>query len=177
MTGVQTCALPICSAYPALQGYYICSDFATANSWKIRPNGSGGWAVSMQSGVPAGIVSYGEDENAELYAVSLLGSVYKVQATAAVASGIVSEEAGVKATVAKSNIYPTLVDNSILILDLKEAYDFVKIVDISGREVMRKTLSNQLGRVSLNLPKLNAGMYLVQLTGKTVLQQKIFIAK
>ncbi|MEP7318802.1 MAG: PQQ-dependent sugar dehydrogenase, partial [Panacibacter sp.] len=165
------------NAYPALKGYYICSDYGTSDMWKIIPNGAGGFNSSKQSGIPAGIAGYGEGEDAELYAASLDGIVYKVQAAPSAIAGVANEEAA-NASAGKSFIYPTLVDNSILILELKELYDNVKVVDISGREVLRKSLTNQTGRISLNLPKLNAGMYVVQLTSNTaMMQQKIYVTK
>lgn len=70
------------SAYPALYGWYTCIDFLSANGWLIRPGGSGGWIVQMQSGLPGNIAGFGEDENGELYAVSTRGILYRVQASA-----------------------------------------------------------------------------------------------
>lgn len=68
-------------AYPALQGYYICADYTWGNAWKIAQSGQG-ITVYEQSGLPLSIVGFGEDENKELYAVSLLGGTfYKIEAT------------------------------------------------------------------------------------------------
>jgi glucose/arabinose dehydrogenase len=64
--------------YPVLLGYYICADYVSGNVWLINPNGSGGWIIRMQSGLPGNIVSFGESESGTLYAVSLGGMVYKV---------------------------------------------------------------------------------------------------
>ena len=64
--------------YEALYGYYICSDYVTGNTWLIKPNGSGGWNISMQSSLPTSIVGFGESENGALYAVTLTGTLYKV---------------------------------------------------------------------------------------------------
>jgi glucose/arabinose dehydrogenase len=70
------------SAYPTMQGYYICADYTWGYVWKIIPDGLGGINVYKQSGLPIGIVGFGEDENSELYAASLLdGTIYKVQTT------------------------------------------------------------------------------------------------
>jgi glucose/arabinose dehydrogenase len=70
------------NAYPSMQGYYICADYTWGNVWKIIPDGVGGINVYEQSGLPTGIVGFGEDENSELYAVSLSnGTIYKVQTT------------------------------------------------------------------------------------------------
>ena len=67
--------------YPALQGYYICADYVSGNLWLIKPNGTGGWIISMQTGLPGSISAFGESENGTLYAVSLGGSIYKVNVT------------------------------------------------------------------------------------------------
>jgi glucose/arabinose dehydrogenase len=68
--------------YPALQGYYICADFVSGNVWLILSNGAGGWITRRQSGLPANISSFGEAENGTLYAVSLGGTIFKVDVTA-----------------------------------------------------------------------------------------------
>lgn len=64
--------------FAAMYGYYICADYVSGNVWLIRSNGAGGWNVTQQSGLPGNISGFGEAENADLYAVSLSGSVYKV---------------------------------------------------------------------------------------------------
>ena len=64
--------------YAAMYGYYICVDFVTGNAWLIKPNGSGGWNISQQSGLATGIVGFGEDENGVLYAVKLSGTLFKI---------------------------------------------------------------------------------------------------
>jgi glucose/arabinose dehydrogenase len=69
------------SEYPALQGYYICADYVSGNVWLINPDGGGGWIIRMQAGLPGSISSFGESENGTLYAVSLGGSIYKVNVT------------------------------------------------------------------------------------------------
>lgn len=67
--------------YPVLQGYYICADYVSGNVWLINPNGSGGWITRRQAGLPGSISAFGEAENGTLYAVSLNGSIYKVDVT------------------------------------------------------------------------------------------------
>jgi glucose/arabinose dehydrogenase len=68
--------------FPFLQGYYICADYVSANTWLIWPNGSGGWNSAIQAGLPGSIVGFGEGEDSTLYSLSLSGSLYKVNATA-----------------------------------------------------------------------------------------------
>ncbi len=64
--------------FPSLNGYYICTDFLSANGWLIKPDGSGGWNTTMQTKWPAGISSFGETSNGTLYATTLSGTLYKV---------------------------------------------------------------------------------------------------
>jgi glucose/arabinose dehydrogenase len=64
--------------FPAMVGYYICSDYVSANTWLIKTDGMGGWNISQQAGLPGSIAGFGEDENAALYAVGLNGVVYKI---------------------------------------------------------------------------------------------------
>ncbi len=168
------------SAYPALKGYYVCADFVYGNVWVIKPNRIGGFNVNLQSGFPKGIVGFGEGEDGELYVASLSdGTVYRVQATATPAS-IAAETIPLNITNQgnlKSYVYPTLVSNSIINIELKEPCKFVRLLDIAGHEIMRKALDNQSGRITLNLPRLEAGMYIVQLVGASTLQQKIYVSR
>ena len=65
--------------YPALYGWYICVDYGTGNGWLIKPDGSGGFTTTAQTGLPASVVGFGENEAGELYAVGVNGRVYRVQ--------------------------------------------------------------------------------------------------
>jgi glucose/arabinose dehydrogenase len=64
-----------------LNNYYICADYVSGNTWLIWPNGTGGWNNAIQAGLPGNIVSFGESENGTLYALSLGGTLHKVNAT------------------------------------------------------------------------------------------------
>lgn len=69
------------NVYPQLKGYYICADFIEPHAWLIKPDGNGGWNISVQKeNVPGLISSIGEDENGELYVTSINGQVYQIQA-------------------------------------------------------------------------------------------------
>ena len=72
--------------FPLLTGYYIMADFITGRLWLINPNGNGGWNVYVQAPTAgsANIVGFGEAEDGTLYAVSLVGSVYTVEANSQV---------------------------------------------------------------------------------------------
>jgi glucose/arabinose dehydrogenase len=67
--------------FPFFNGYYIFADYVSGNTWLIWSNGAGGWNNGIQTGLPGSIVSFGETENGTLYALSLGGALYKVNAT------------------------------------------------------------------------------------------------
>jgi glucose/arabinose dehydrogenase len=165
------------SSYPGLKGYYICADFVTANLWKIKAGNSGNWNVYIQQkGVPTGITSFGEDENGELYAVSNKYGVLYVLSTA----GSYTNESASPSVFAsnksnlKTTVYPTLVENNTITLDLKESYQSVRIIDMTGRQVMNQVLEGNLVKTTLYLTRLSTGIYIVQCIGKQTFQQKIY---
>jgi glucose/arabinose dehydrogenase len=63
-----------------LNGYYLCADYVSGKGWLIYPNGSGGWSNTMQTWM-TGISSFGEDPAGNLYATTLGGGLYKVNAS------------------------------------------------------------------------------------------------
>lgn len=70
------------AAYPALTGWYVCIDFYSTNGWLIRTDG-GTPNVQRQGGLPTNVAGFGEDETGELFAVSLSGILYRIEATGA----------------------------------------------------------------------------------------------
>ena len=72
--------------FPLLTGYYIMADHITGRLWLINPNGSGGWNVYTQAPTAGSgqIAGFGEAEDGTLYAVSLAGAVYTVEANSLV---------------------------------------------------------------------------------------------
>lgn len=76
--------------FPSLTGYYICTDFLSANGWVIKADGNGGWNTTMQTKWPAGISSFGETADGALYATTLSGTLYKVVAANALPVHLVS---------------------------------------------------------------------------------------
>jgi glucose/arabinose dehydrogenase len=55
------------SLYPALYGYYICSDYVNGNTWTIN---STTFATNRQNGLQSSIAGFGETENGEIFAVA-----------------------------------------------------------------------------------------------------------
>ncbi len=70
------------SQYPSLYGYYICADYIHNQAWLLKQQaGSANLEVINFdfSGEISGISTFGEDENGELYAASLNGTLYQVR--------------------------------------------------------------------------------------------------
>lgn len=164
--------------FPSLYGYYICSDYITANAWVINPNGNGGWNIYRQPSIPPSIESYGESESGELYATSLDGTVYQVggiAASAAVSSDMTAAFTVVNAA-RRSRIYPTLISNNNIILELNESFTSFHLFDLNGHELMNKDIKGLRGNIHIDLPGLlQTGLYMVELSGSNPLKQKIFI--
>ena len=163
--------------YPALRGYYICSDYVSNNAWKIKPNAKGSVDAYQQKGIPQLIAGYGEGEDGELYAASLDGTVYSIGATSSSLEFASESNQIITANIAGTTIYPTLVDNHRIILNLNEGYTSFRLFDMAGHEIIAKKLSGNKGKSSIDLPALNAGFYIVQLVGVKTMQQKIYITK
>ena len=65
--------------YPNFKGQYLAADFYTGNYYHIISNGAGGFTTLVQPGGQTNIVDFGEDEQGELFAVSLgAGAIYRV---------------------------------------------------------------------------------------------------
>jgi hypothetical protein len=156
-----------------LQGYYVCADYISGNAWKLKANASGGWDVYVQKNVPLSLVSFGEDEAGELFASTRNGNVYRVT----VQSGLAQSSSDNLVSKATSFIYPTLVDSRVITLELNNAFRTVRLIDMSGHEVMHKDISGVTGKMVLHLTSITPGMYIVQLQGKNIMQQKVYITK
>ena len=114
-----------------------------------------------------------------MYATDLNGTVFKVGAAPGAkptSSSVVSAAAANNKTGTK--IYPTLVDNSTVILELNDAYNSMQLFDMHGHEIMKQKLNGQKGTVTVTLPKLSAGTYIIYLDGAMhKMEQKIYVSQ
>ncbi|MER3482042.1 MAG: hypothetical protein C4332_01615 [Meiothermus sp.] len=64
-----------------MTGIYFFTDSSQPNLWSLRKNGSS-WSFKTEiSSVGGTLVSFGEDENGEVYLVSIEGTVYQLTDT------------------------------------------------------------------------------------------------
>jgi glucose/arabinose dehydrogenase len=73
------------SEYPILQGCYVCADYVSNYLWMIKQTGENPatFDVYVQdgTGLVSGLVTFGEDDDGELYASNLAGTLYSVSAS------------------------------------------------------------------------------------------------
>lgn len=235
--------------YPLLTGYYLCADYVSGNLWKIRPDGAGGWNIFQQNGLPGSVAGFGESENGVLYAVSLGGTVYRVEANSALPVRLLNftaqskkdavllewttsfeeqvasfevefsfdliqyEKAGLVLPVNNNagsrysfthpvtankkifyrlkttdqnggieyskiitvnsgskgwlHINPSILRNNTLLLNASKPLDWVLVFNSEGKEVFRKNLGGRQGIISMVLPKLPGGSYMVKSLSST----------
>ena len=69
------------NGYPELQGQYLFIDYCTGNFWALSDDGQGVWEQHLFDISPVGFgwVSFGEDEDGELYLGNVDGTIYKIQ--------------------------------------------------------------------------------------------------
>jgi hypothetical protein len=157
------------NSFPALKGYYVCADYLSSNAWTIIPNGNG-WSVHLQKNVPASIVTFGEDEQGELYAASFNGTIYKVGVTASVTK---NESSPVDKNA--EYIFPTVVANGSINVVMKNNYTQLKVLNVNGQKILQQNITSIKGTYHLSLPKLASGIYVLELTGKTSKQFTFFV--
>jgi glucose/arabinose dehydrogenase len=66
---------------PALKGYYFYADYVMSRYWVARPDRFGSWTPELLFQQGSGVAnpsSFGQDENGDLYIVSLGGSIYAI---------------------------------------------------------------------------------------------------
>jgi glucose/arabinose dehydrogenase len=69
------------AAYPVMVGEYVFADFCSGRIWSM-PAGGGTASMVLRVDTAQRISSFGEDENGELYAVTIDGKLYRVVARA-----------------------------------------------------------------------------------------------
>jgi glucose/arabinose dehydrogenase len=73
------------SLYPVLEGCYVCADYVSNYLWMVKQTAwePPAFTVFVQNGagIVNALVTFGEDDNGELYASNLAGTLYAVSAT------------------------------------------------------------------------------------------------
>ena len=144
------------SAFPALFGYYIASDFYDGNFYKIRPEGSG-WNISVQNGVRDGIGGFGETETGELYAAGLTtGTIYRIEGSIVTGVNDPQVNKGFK-------IYPSVIQSDFMHVYLEQPWKKLQMINMNGAMVNEVDLTGRIGRIDIPIKGLPSAVYLVRL--------------
>jgi len=76
----------------------------------------------------------------------------------------------------KNFVTPTMVTNGLINVTLSGDYTGLQVIDMDGKTVYRESVTNRTGKITVSLPSVRAGQYLVRLTGNgKQLTQKIVV--
>jgi glucose/arabinose dehydrogenase len=149
------------AAYPSMQGWYLSADFYSGTFYKIYPNGVGGWITATQTLSTIGIADFGETENGEAYAVSLISnSVYRISANSPI---------GISELNAMAEVSPGISPEGVLYMNLHPdaGYELMEIIDMNGAVVAKENVTGVSGRIHAPVGQLAKGVYLLRLSGMT----------
>ena len=152
------------STHVSMQGYYFATDVYSGNLYKIN---TAGFTTTVQTGLAAFVVGFGETESGELLNVSLNGTAYAViPATPTSVTDMNAEEK-------KPFIYPSVINGKSFTIHLPSAYQQLQIVNSNGAIVQQQNITGRRGNTEITLTNIAAGIYIVRLIGK----QKFFAGK
>jgi glucose/arabinose dehydrogenase len=156
--------------YPALQGYYVASDFYSGNIYKINPDGAGGWVTSIQSALRSGISSFGETENGEMYATVLTnGTVYRVEASFPTPVTNLDYPTGIR-------IYPNVITDNFLNVYLSKPFQTIEIINMNGALIQKLSVQGRSGKITIPVHSVPPGSYIIRVTNnQRTATQKIVI--
>lgn len=138
------------SLWPALQGLYFAADVCSGKLFTVDPAGSlvdlGGYGGSW--------VSFGVDNNDELFVVDISGNIYRI--VDASIAGVNDNQAG------GFHMVPNPASETISIQIENASIQSVQVLNISGSMIISE---DQIGntRFELNVSHLQQGLYLVSL--------------
>jgi glucose/arabinose dehydrogenase len=129
------------SEYPALNGYYIFTDYISNNQWMINDS-SGTWVIKQQAGTfPRNIVGYGEAEDGSLYACSITENVvYKVEATTPVKVGFLQLTGIARYSIAQLTWRTT--EQNLSRYEVESSDDSIHFVQVASITALNKTPDN-----------------------------------
>lgn len=159
------------SAYPAMQGYYISSDFYSGNIYKIISSGGGGWITSTQLAVRTGISCFGEIENGEMYATVLTaGNVSRVEGAFPTPVSSINYPSGMR-------IYPSVITSDVLNIYLTKPWQDVEILSMNGAVIKKQSLQGRTGRIDIPVSSAPPGVYLIWVSNnsKTAVEKVVIL--
>jgi glucose/arabinose dehydrogenase len=166
---------------PELDGRYVYADFASGNIWSLAWDGetaTDNQLIGQRSGNQ--IITFGQDQNGEVYIGSFDGNIYTFQSEQAVSEEWELDQPG---KVALNPNYPNPFNPSTQIsYELPEAaFVDLRVFDMLGREVAvleRNRKSAGPHNAIFEASELPSGIYIYRLTvGNTSLTRKMTLLK
>ncbi len=151
------------SVYSDIAGLYFYADVCSQIIGTVDASGN-----QINHGSFGGTwVTFGEDQNKELYIADLGGSIYKIK------GGVLATE---EFNTITANIYPNPVRDSLHIELSETKLMSLSLFDLKGNTVFSEENINSTKK-SLVLPKLSTGIYLLKITTQTnqVIVKKITV--
>ncbi len=151
---------------PSLTGRYIYSDYGSRKTWKLLLSGGNISDTSMFAIAPSNVLSYGVDQNNELYTLCANGTIYKYSGSII---GINTGGNQLPDGFSLEQNYPNPFNPSTSIRYAVPANDFVNITvfDLTGQEISvlvneNKTAGNY--SVEWNAANYPSGVYFYRMT-------------
>tara|TARA_R110000737_G_scaffold275855_1_gene282743 strand:- start:888 stop:2303 length:1416 start_codon:yes stop_codon:yes gene_type:complete len=157
--------------YTDLIGHYLCTDYCSGEFFTISSDGSGGWEGKEVATLNAGISTFGEDINGELYVATLsAGRIYRVLGGVLNANDVIKE-------IKELTISPNPVQNTTnLKIESNESItvDFT-LVDLAGKVIFSETANiNGVFYKNIDLSAQPSGTYILNVnTYKGLVTKKI----
>ncbi|MEX2603933.1 MAG: PQQ-dependent sugar dehydrogenase [Gracilimonas sp.] len=165
---------------PELAGRYVYADFVSGNIWSLGWDGeeaTDNQLIDTFSGNQ--LITFGEDQNQELYFGSFDGNIYTFQSTATSNE----DESEVPTSTQLFQNYPNPFNPSTTINYQLSKHSDVKleVFDMLGRKIstlINRQMPSGTHKVNFDASYLPSGLYIYRLnTGKTVITRKMTLMK
>jgi hypothetical protein len=154
------------SLHPVLQGFYVCADYASNYLWMIKQKSAEPLEfdvyVQNGSGMVSELVTFGEDDNGELFAGSLNGTIYEISATGSTSNSQVEK---VLEPVSRPKlIYDASAHTWKIDVPSTWRNGVLALYDVLGKEVYQSKMTT-IEQIELKTPAL-PGIYFVTISGE-----------
>lgn len=159
------------SLYPAMYGYYICSDYVSGNVWVIN---SSTFAATIQTGALSNASGFGERENGELVALSLSGILYSVSTSTVLSLKLVNWDGYSYGNYNQLN-WQTADEDAVLQFEVEYSYDGAVFKNAGVIAAKNESLSAYLFRHYIQSDLLYYRLKMVNKDGKIEYSNTIII--
>ena len=167
------------SRRPDLVGRYIYADYCTGEIWKLKYEGGVVTEDSLLVVAPTSILSFGTDQDNELYMLGNNGIIYRFNRSSSV--GVEGENAPIQFSLGPNYPNPFNPSTTIRYSIPRTAHVTLAVLDILGREIATVFDGIQQAgghSVQFDAQHLSSGVYMYRLTsGSFVQTRKMLVLK